>query len=80
LNDATRFIQNFPANQEIDLLAEGFDFNKIQLNLSEEEYHRLNQSIFDLVMDAAKNRPSLDRKRRILSYMFIPINDLGIFQ
>jgi len=76
LNDATRFIQNFPANQEIDLLAEGFDFNKIQLNLSDEEYHRLNQTIFDLVMDAANNKPSPDRNRRILSYMFIPVNGL----
>ena len=74
LNEAINYINGVPEGEEIDLLAAGFDFNKIQLNLSDDEFNSLKRSIFELMMAAAKNKPSSDRKRRTFSYLFIPLN------
>jgi DNA-binding transcriptional ArsR family regulator len=73
LNDAISYINSVPDEEEIDLLGAGFDFNKIQLNLSDEEYKIVNKKILDIAMAAAVNKPTEDRKRRIFSYLFIPV-------
>jgi DNA-binding transcriptional ArsR family regulator len=74
LTEAISYINCVPEGEEIDLITAGFDFNKIQLNLSDEEFNSLQRSLFDLMMAAAKNKPSNDRKRRTFSYLFIPMN------
>lgn len=74
MNDAMSYLENIPDNEEIDLLAAGFNFNKVQLNLSDTEYQELNQKILDLMLKAVHNKPSPERKRRIFSFLFIPVS------
>lgn len=76
MNDAMSYIQNVPEGEEIDLLAAGFNFNKVQLNLSDKEYLEMNQKMLDLMMEATKNKPSDERKKRIFSFLFIPVRQV----
>jgi DNA-binding transcriptional ArsR family regulator len=73
LNEALNALNHFPEGEEIDLLGSGFQFSECQLNLSNEEYQQMNQKILEIMLSAGKNPPSADRKRRIFSYMFIPV-------
>ncbi len=75
LNEAITYLNNIPDEEEIDILGAGFDFNSSQLNLSDEEYKIVNKKIFDIMLAAAGNEPTEDRKRRIFSYLFIPVYD-----
>jgi DNA-binding transcriptional ArsR family regulator len=73
--EAINSLNRLPDDEEIDLLSEGYQFSQVQLNLSEAEYEKLNRNILRLMMAAAKNESSSERKRRIFSYMFIPVNN-----
>jgi len=72
MSDARRYLASKPDSGEIDLLADGVEFSKIQLNLSDEEYKAMNRQIVDMMMAAANNEPSPKRRRRVFSYLFIP--------
>lgn len=73
LNEANSSLNNFTEEEEIDLLGSGFQFSEIRLNLSDEEYETMNQNILELMMTAAQNKPTPDRKRRTFAYFFIPL-------
>lgn len=73
LQEAINSLSNLPADEEIDLLGAGYQFNQIQLNLSDEEYQRLNHEISALMLSAAQNKPADTRRRRIFSYLFVPV-------
>ena len=73
LHTAINSLNNLPNNAEIDLLGLGYQFSQIQLNLNDIEYETLNTNILNLMLEAAQNKPSSERKSRIFSYLFIPV-------
>ena len=73
LNEALSSLNQFPEEEEIDLLGSGFQFSECQINLSDAEYQQMNEKILEIMIAASQNQPSEDRKRRIFSYMFIPV-------
>jgi DNA-binding transcriptional ArsR family regulator len=73
LNEALGTLDKFPEDQEIDLLRAGFQFSECQLNLTDEEYNQMNQKILQIMVEAMNHKPAPERKRRIFSYMFIPL-------
>jgi len=73
LNEALGTLDKFPEGQEIDLLGAGFQFSECQVNLTDEEYDQMNQKILQIMVEAMKNKSAPERKRRIFSYMFIPL-------
>ena len=73
LNEALSSLNQFPEGEEIDLLGSGFQFSECQINLSDAEYQQMNEKILEIMIAASQNQPSEDRKRRIFSYMFIPV-------
>ena len=73
MSDARRYLDSKPDGEEINLLADGVEFSKIQLNLSDEEYRAMNRQIMGIMISAASNEPSPKRRRRIFSYLFIPV-------
>lgn len=75
LNEALSALNQFPDGEEIDLLGSGFQFSECQLNLTDEEYQQMNEKILEVMIAAGQNQPAKDRKRRIFSYMFIPVLD-----
>lgn len=77
LSDAKNYLAAKPDDQEIDLFADGVEVTKLQLLLSDEEFRTLNTQIFEMIMAAAKNEPAPNRKRRVFSYVFIPVGGLG---
>ena len=73
LSDAKHYLAAKPDDQEIDLFADGVEVTKLQLLLSDEEARTLNAQIFEMIMSATKNEPAPDRRRRVFSYVFIPV-------
>jgi len=73
LNDALNTLNQFPDGGPMDILGSGFQFSECQLNLSDEEYNQMNQEILALMLEAGNNKPRSERKRKIFSYMFIPL-------
>lgn len=73
LNEALSALNQFPEGEEIDLLGSGFQFSECQINLSDAEYQQMNEKILEIMVAACQNQPAEDRKRRIFSYMFIPL-------
>jgi DNA-binding transcriptional ArsR family regulator len=76
--EAMNSLDSFPDDEEIDLLGAGYQFSQVQLHLSDEEFETLNSEILDLMIVAGANRPSDERRRRIFSYMFIPMLQKGL--
>ena len=74
MSEIRRYLERKPDGAYIDFIADGMDFNKVQLHLSDEEFQRMNQQIFNIMVAAAQNSPSPERKRRIFSYLFIPVD------
>ena len=75
LQQAMNSLDNLPADQEIDLLGIGYQFSQMQLNLTQDEYSKLNNDILELMLDAAQKKPADDRRKRIFTYLFIPLFD-----
>ena len=73
LNEALSALNQFPDGEEVDLLGSGFQFSECQLNLSDAEYQEMNEKILEIMIAAGQNQPSEERKRRIFSFMFIPV-------
>jgi DNA-binding transcriptional ArsR family regulator len=72
MNDTRLYLESKPAGEEFDLIADGVDISKIQLLLSDEEFRAMSRQIQELMLAAARNTPSANRKRRIFAYQFIP--------
>lgn len=77
LQEAMNSLDNLPDDKEIDLLGAGYQFSQIQLNLTDEEYSKLNNEIMELMLAASNNKPSGDRVKRIFTYLFIPLIQPG---
>lgn len=75
MQEAMNSLNNLPDDEEIDLLGAGYQFSQVQLNLDDEDYEKLNRDILELMMAAMRKKPSEDTRRRIFSYMFIPVID-----
>lgn len=73
LQDAINSLNNFADDEEIDLVGSGYHYSQAQLNLDQDEYEKLNNQIMGLMMEALKNKPAPGKKRRIFSYLFIPV-------
>lgn len=74
MNDAMSYINHVPEGEEIDLLAAGFNFNKVRLNLSDREYLELNQKMLNLMIEATQKKPNPERRQRVFSFLFIPVS------
>jgi len=55
------------------LLEDGVELDKVQLHLNDQEYKEMSQQFLDIMLAAAKKEPRADRRRRILTYLFIPV-------
>jgi DNA-binding transcriptional ArsR family regulator len=73
LADAQTYLASQPEGSEINPIADGVDVSKIQLYLSDEEYRQINLQLVSVIMNAAENQPKPGRKRRVFSYIFIPV-------
>lgn len=75
LGDFSRYLDNKPA-EKIDPAADGLKFGKVQLNLTDEEFEGLYTRLYETIETMIENEPSPERKRRILSLMFLPTGDM----
>ena len=72
LGDFERYLQRKP-DDDIDVIADGFEYSKGQMHLTDAEFTELNKALWGVIEPAIKLPPSPDRKRRTFSYLFIPI-------
>ena len=74
LGDFSRYLDSLePGN--IDLVADGFKFGKVQLHLTDAEFEALQIQVYGAIESVLENEPSQGRKRRIASVTFIPTSD-----
>jgi DNA-binding transcriptional ArsR family regulator len=73
MSDARRYLNSKAEGQPINLLADGVMVSKAELNLSDDEFSRLNQEISGLLLSAFGNQPAPGRKRRVMVYLAIPV-------
>jgi DNA-binding transcriptional ArsR family regulator len=72
LGDFERYLHSKP-DADIDLIADGFEYSKGQVHLTDAEFTELNRALWAVIEPATKLPPSSERKRRTFSYLFIPI-------
>jgi hypothetical protein len=73
MSDARQYLNNKPDNIEINPIEDGVEINKAQFYLSDEEYKSMNAKILSLMLEASTYQPGTGRKRRVFSYVFIPL-------
>ena len=59
------------------MITDGVEVSKIQLLLSDEEYRKMSAQLLEIVLSAVENQPAPNRKRRVFSYLFIPVENRG---
>jgi len=69
--DFQRYL-NGTAAEHPDVMADGLEFSKVALELSDEELRELNKKLFGVIKAAADHQPGPDRKRRLVSYLILP--------
>ena len=74
LGDFTRYLDSREP-EEIDLVADGLKFGKVQLHLTDPEFEALQSQVYGAIESVVGNEPSLDRKPRIASVAFIPTSN-----
>lgn len=57
---------------DLDVAADGLDYSKGQLYLTDEEFRALNRELWRVLQSAMHNRATPERTRRIFAYLFIP--------
>lgn len=72
LNDFDRYLKSHSSNS-IDPLAEGFEFSKAQVHLTDEEFMQVRAELQKLLQPLMKHKPSKARRRRSFAYLFIPL-------
>lgn len=75
LGDFSRYLDS-RSEESIDVAADGLKFGKVQLHLTEEEFESLQQQLYGSIETMIANEPSPERKRRIVSVVFIPSSDV----
>jgi hypothetical protein len=58
--------------EELDLEADGVGYRQVPLFLSDEEFTVFTQKMASIILEAAKNAPTDERRRRTLSTIIIP--------
>ncbi len=74
LADARRYLETKPDGKPIDPIADGVIISKCQVFLSDAEFASVNRRIADLMLAATRRAPGRHRKRRVFSYLFIPLD------
>jgi len=74
LGDLRRYLDSLD-EAHMDVTADGLDFTKLQLNLSDDELREFRQELWRIVQTKMQNEPSAGRKRLIFSYLIIPRGD-----
>jgi DNA-binding transcriptional ArsR family regulator len=74
LGDFRRYLEG-EDEAHMDVIADGLDFTKLQLNLSDDELRDFRQELWRVVQSKMQNVPSSGRKRLIFSYLIIPSGD-----
>ena len=72
LNDLDRYLSSHPGGS-IDPLAEGFDFSKAQVHLTDEEFMQVRDEIRKVLEPLLKHEQTQGRRRRSFAYLFIPL-------
>ena len=72
MNAAQRYFDSKQDDEEFNPLADGVDLSLAQFYLSDKEFRAMNQKILETMLANAKNQPSVERKRRLFTYLFIP--------
>ena len=75
LGDFSRYLDNREP-ENIDLVADGLKFGKVQLHLTEAEFDALLAQVYGAIESVVGNEPLQGRKRRIASVTFIPTSDV----
>lgn len=68
LDDFARYLQQ----EEIDLLSDGVGYRQIPLYLTDEEFVHFVKQIQAVCIEAALNKPTPDRRRRMFSTIVMP--------
>jgi DNA-binding transcriptional ArsR family regulator len=71
LGDFSRYLDGRDP-ENIDLVADGLKFGKVNLHLTDAEFEALQSQVYGAIESVVGNEPSLDRKPRIASITFIP--------
>ena len=74
LADFRRYLDRLD-EEHMDVIADGLDFTKLQLNLSDDELRQFREELWGVVRSRMKNEPSEERERLIFSYLIIPRGD-----
>jgi DNA-binding PadR family transcriptional regulator len=72
LIDFERYLETRQVDQ-LDPIAEGFDFTKSQIHLSDKEYFQLREDLWAILQPVINHNPSPERRRRVFSFLFIPL-------
>lgn len=75
LGDFSRYLDS-RAPENIDLVADGLKFGKVQLHLTEAEFQAILTQVYGALESFVGNEPAKGRKRRIVSVTFIPTTDV----
>jgi DNA-binding transcriptional ArsR family regulator len=59
---------------ELDPIADGVDISKAQIYLSEEEYQDFRSALQGMMLNVLDQGPSEKRRKRVFSYLFIPLD------
>ncbi|TFG61132.1 MAG: ArsR family transcriptional regulator [Spirochaetales bacterium] len=74
--DMKRYLDTKPDTGDLNVLADGVEIDKGELYLSDGEFGAMNSNLQSLMLKAAKNKPASGRRRRVFSYLFLPVPDV----
>jgi DNA-binding transcriptional ArsR family regulator len=74
LSDARRYLDTKEEGEAIDLVRDGVEVSKVQLWLSDKEHKALNREMLKHLVVAAENAPAAGRRRRVYSYVSMPVD------
>lgn len=72
MSAAQRYLDGKGEQETFNPLEDGMDLSLGTLYLSDDEFHRMNQKILDIILSAAGNQPGNGREPRMFTYLFIP--------
>ena len=74
MSDARHYLDEKPDDAEIHLIQDGVVISKISLYLSPEENRSINERLQNIILEAAQNEATSNRKRHAFSYIMIPFD------
>ena len=76
VKDVQQYLDSKSDEQRISVLEDGAELSKVRLLLSDQEFKAMNAAITELMLKAMENTPTAERKARVFSYMFIPVENV----